>query len=70
MAIRKLKKTRYEKVMSYITPKTEWEQEVYVECKKLLSGGCQAKGREQIESWFNQLDFRLAETFGIKVVLE
>lgn len=68
MPTRGLYKERYEKVLDHLKTNSEWEEEVLVECRKLLSGAMSTKGDSR-KSYFDQLDFRLKETFGVKVAI-
>lgn len=70
MAFRGLYRKNYERVFDHIKTNSEWEEEVLVECKKLLSEAMRTKNKENRKSYFDHLDFRLRETFGIAVYIE
>ena len=70
MAIRGLYKRNYEKVLDHIKTNTEWEEEVLIECRKLLSEAMRTKDMTNRMLYFNHLDFRLRETYGIQVYIE
>lgn len=66
MAKRKIYKRNYERVLDHLKANSEWEEDVIKECRKLLSGAMRSKG-DNSTSYFNHLDFRLEDTFGVKV---
>lgn len=66
MAKRRLYKRNYERVFEHLKTNSEWEEEVLQECRKLLSGAMSTKG-DNSASYFDHLEFRLRETFGVEV---
>lgn len=69
MTIRALYEDKYNKVLTHLKSNNKYEKEELNECKTLLRKAIKSNGLNQV-CYFNQLDFKLGDTFGVEIYIE